>query len=572
MSAEDFKAKAAELQKAGKYDEAIDAYTEAIKLDGTNKVYYSNRSAAYLAKGDANSALADGEKCVSMAPEWPRSYTRQGQALHSLKRYDEAEQTYEAGVAACPGDAGLADKLKEIKDLKARQASGPPPGAANPFGNILGKLAGHPKFSTWMSDPAMMQKINLLQTNPQMGIQMCMSDPSMSEVLEAALGISLRRPEDMGASPMDTSGGASSSSSSSSSGAAAAEKAAPPEPPRELTEEEKEAEAVKSLRSKGNDHYKKKEFDQALACYDEVLARDSKQVSVLSNKAAVYMEQGDLDKAEKQCEEAIEKAREMRPTPFEDIAKFYVRWGKVYVKRKDLGRAIELWQTAQMEYSDKATERLIKTTMLEKKKQDKLAYVNPELAKEAKERGNDAFRSQDWATAIKEYEEAIKRDPSEASYHNNLAATLSKVMDFQGAKREVDKALELDDKYVKAWARKGDIEFLMKEFHKAMESYQKGLAIEPNNRLCTEGMQKTVLEINKGSSQMSDDEQRERAAHGMADPEIQAILTDPVVRQVIQDLGTNDPVAQRAGQKAMQDPVMSAKIQKLIAAGVLRTG
>lgn len=119
------------------------------------------------------------------------------------------------------------------------------------------------------------------------------------------------------------------------------------------------------------------------------------------------------------------------------------------------------------------------------------------------------------------YEEAIKRDPSEASYHNNLAATLSKVMDFQGAKREVDKALELDDKYVKAWARKGDIEFLMKEFHKAMESYQKGLAIEPNNRLCTEGMQKTVLEINKGSSQMSDDEQRERAAHGMADPEIQ---------------------------------------------------
>ena len=173
-------------------------------------------------------------------------------------------------------------------------------------------------------------------------------------------------------------------------------------PPRELTEEEKEVEAVKSIRSKGNDHYKKKEFDQALACYDEVLARDSKQVSVLSNKAAVYMEQGDLDKAEKQCEEAIEKAREMLPTPFEDIAKFYVRWGKVYVKRKDLGRAIELWQTAQMEYSDKATERLIKTTMLEKKKQDKLAYVNPELAKEAKERGNDAFRSQDWATAIKE--------------------------------------------------------------------------------------------------------------------------------------------------------------------------
>ena len=34
----------------------------------------------------------------------------------------------------------------------------------------------------------------------------------------------------------------------------------------------------------------------------------------------------------------------------------------------------------------------------------------------------------------------------------------------------------------------------------------------------------------KGSE--SKDDQRERAAHGMADPEIQAILSDPIVRQV----------------------------------------
>ena len=28
--------------------------------------------------------------------------------------------------------------------------------------------------------------------------------------------------------------------------------------------------------------------------------------------------------------------------PFETIAKIYVRWGKVYVKRKDLGKALEM--------------------------------------------------------------------------------------------------------------------------------------------------------------------------------------------------------------------------------------
>jgi len=83
---------------------------------------------------------------------------------------------------------------------------------------------------------------------------------------------------------------------------------------------------------------------------------------------------------------------------------------------------------------------------------------------------------------------------------------------------------------------------------------------------------KTMQLINGSSQGMSEDERKERAAHGMADPEIQAILQDPIVRQVIQDLSTQDPTAQAAGQKALRDPVMGGKINKLIAAGVLQTG
>lgn len=72
-------------------------------------------------------------------------------------------------------------------------------------------------------------------------------------------------------------------------------------------------------------------------------------------------------------------------------------------------------------------------------------------------------------------------------------------MDFQGAKREVEKALELDEKYVKAWARKGDIEFLQKEYHKAMDSYQKGLNLEPGNKLCSDGLNKTYQMVNSNA-------------------------------------------------------------------------
>ena len=44
------------------------------------------RSAAHLSNGDAASALADGEACVAAKPDWPKAYSRQGAALHALKR------------------------------------------------------------------------------------------------------------------------------------------------------------------------------------------------------------------------------------------------------------------------------------------------------------------------------------------------------------------------------------------------------------------------------------------------------------------------------------------------------
>ena len=51
----------------------------------------------------------------------------------------------------------------------------------------------------------------------------------------------------------------------------------------------------------------------------------------------------------------------------------------------------------------------------------------------------------------------------------------------------------------------------------------------------------------------------------MADPDIQMILSDPMVRQVLQDAQEKPASLQRA----MADTHMRAKIEKLVAAGVL---
>ena len=103
--------------------------------------------------------------------------------------------------------------------------------------------------------------------------------------------------------------------------------------------------------------------------------------------------------------------------------------------------------------------------------------------------------------------------------------------------------------------------------HKAIESYKCGLALDPSNAACKEGLRKVQTLINSASSNMTDEEKMERARHGMADPEIQSILQDPVIQQILKDFNENP----KAANEAMANPSVRAKIEKLIASGVVQT-
>lgn len=82
---------------AGKFEEAIQAYTEAINLDGSNHVLFSNRSAAFLKAGKLSSALEDAEKTISINSSWPKGYSRKGAVLFALSKFEEAFTTYNKG-------------------------------------------------------------------------------------------------------------------------------------------------------------------------------------------------------------------------------------------------------------------------------------------------------------------------------------------------------------------------------------------------------------------------------------------------------------------------------------------
>jgi stress-induced-phosphoprotein 1 len=59
--------------KVGKFEEAIEFYTEGLKLAKTDQhVLYSNRSAAFAARNAFDKALEDAQKCIEVNPTWSK--------------------------------------------------------------------------------------------------------------------------------------------------------------------------------------------------------------------------------------------------------------------------------------------------------------------------------------------------------------------------------------------------------------------------------------------------------------------------------------------------------------------
>lgn len=72
LQAAEFKEKGNKALQAGNTKDAIKNYSEAIKLDPSNHVFYSNRSAAYAKNKNYEEALLDAKKTVELNPNWPK--------------------------------------------------------------------------------------------------------------------------------------------------------------------------------------------------------------------------------------------------------------------------------------------------------------------------------------------------------------------------------------------------------------------------------------------------------------------------------------------------------------------
>lgn len=583
---------------AGKFEEAIDLFTKGIEIDGSNHVLYSNRSASYASLGKYEEALEDGKQVVELKPDWGKGYSRVGAALFGLKRWKDAEEAYSKGLEIDPENAQLKSGLEETKKAAEHKAGG---GGMFTQPQVIGRLATDPRTRSLMGQPDFMAMLKAVDENPQ-NMQQYLQDERFQLAMQVGLGLNFAMPGKEGpGGPKDPKEGDKDdfTKNEGSTGAGVKEDkekedAAP------MEEDSPDAQAKKQAyeeKDKGNSAYKDKRFEEAIEHYNKALELFDQDISFITNRAAVKYETGDLEGCIEDCEKAIERGRELR-TDYKLIARAMTRKGNALMKMGKLEEAISTYNRSLTEHRNADTLKRLNEAEKALKDKTESEYINMDLCGEEKDKGNAAFKEQKYPEAVKHYTEAIKRGPPSVNpeahkLFSNRAACYTKLGAWNEGLKDAEECIKLAPEFAKGYSRKGHLQYFMKEYSKAMSTYEEGLKHDPENAELKDGLSRCVQAINRvrrsvvflrdwvvtcqgnlsllyllqmNRGEMSEEELKQRQERGMADPEIQGILSDPIMRQVLREMEENPASA----QKHLAHPEIAKKFEKLVAAGIVQ--
>lgn len=272
------------------------------------------------------------------------------------------------------------------------------------------------------------------------------------------------------------------------------------------------------LKEKGNQALNAERFDEAIAAYTQAIALDAKNHVLYSNRSAAYAKAARFKEALADAEKTIELNQSW--------PKGYSRKGAALAGLKEYMKAFEAYNeglkydaqnTMLLQGRQEITAAVLQymtnqsgsmpmdidpqTTPMESRhrepskpsKQPQPAEPNINemseeernkyLAKKEKEAGNAAYKKKDFDTALKHYTAALDHDPTDITFHNNIAAVYFEQKDYDQCIKQCEKGIEIgrenraDFKLIaKAFARIGNSYRKMENYKQAKVYYEKAMS------------------------------------------------------------------------------------------------
>jgi len=192
--------------------------------------------------------------------------------------------------------------------------------------------------------------------------------------------------------------------------------------------------------------FEKKEYDKAIADYDEAIKLDRKYVTAYNNRGYVWNVKRDFNKAIADYDEAI-------------------KWDPKYV-RAYFNRGNALSETGDF---DKAIADYNEALRLDPKFTG--VYVN---------RGITSSNKGEFDKAIADYNEAIRLDPKYAPVYINRGYAWNGKGEYDKAIADYNEAIKLDSKYAMAYYNRGYTWNKKGEYDKAIADLNETIKLDPN--------------------------------------------------------------------------------------------
>lgn len=104
------------------YDKAVEAYTKAIELDGTNSIFYSNRAQAQIKLESYGFAIQDCDKAIELDSNNMKAYYRKGVAQMAILQHKDAQKSFKFILSKIPNDKLTLENYKQCTSLLKKQA------------------------------------------------------------------------------------------------------------------------------------------------------------------------------------------------------------------------------------------------------------------------------------------------------------------------------------------------------------------------------------------------------------------------------------------------------------------